>query len=145
MSKTIRETCEAIWKTLSPIYLRPPSTEQEWKEISDGFEEIWNFPHCIGATMEKHIAIECPKISGSKYYNYKGFFRLVLLAICDTKYCFTFVDIWQYGSENDSGVLKESNMGKYFDEGLLNVPSDSKIQGMDVKLPYCLVGDEIFL
>ena len=81
-----------------------PSTEQEWKQISNDFEEIWNLPHCIGAIDGKHIAIECPKKSGSKPYYYKGFFTLVLLAICDAKYCFTFVDIGQYGSGNDSGI-----------------------------------------
>ena len=104
VSKIVREACEAIWKALSPIYLRSPSMEQEWKQISNDFEEIWNLPHCIGAIDGKHIAIECPKKSGSKLYYYKGFFTLVLLAICDAKYCFTFVDIGQYGSGNDSGI-----------------------------------------
>ena len=133
-----------IWKVLSPIHLRSTSTEQEWKQISNDFEEIWNLPHCIGAVDGKHIAIECPKKSGSKYFNYKGFFSLVLLAICDAKYCFTFVDIGQYGSGNDSGVLKLSHMGKCFEDNSLNVPEGSKIPGMDMELPYFLVGDEIF-
>ena len=93
VSKIVRETCEAISKVLSSIYLRSPSTEQEWKQIGNDFEEIWNLPHCIGAIDGKHIAIECPKKSGSKYFNYKDLFSLVLLATCDAKYCFTFVDI----------------------------------------------------
>ena len=118
--------------------------EQEWKQISNDFEEIWNLPHCIGAIDGKHIAIECPKKSGSKYFNYKGFFSLVLLAICDAKYCFTFVDIGQYGSGNDSRVLKLSHMGKCFKDNSLNVLEGSKIPGKDVELPYFLVGDEIF-
>ena len=112
VSKIVRQTCEAIWKVLSPIYLRSPSTEQEWKQISNDFEEIWNLPHSIGAIDGKHIATECPKKSGSKYFSCKGFFSLVLLAICDAKYCFTFVDIGQYDSGNNSGVLKLSHMGK---------------------------------
>ena len=103
VSKIVRETCEAIWKVLSPIYLRSPSMEQEWKQISNDFAEIWNLPYCIGAIDWKHIAIECPKKSRSKYFRYKGFFSLVLLGICDAKYCFTLVDIGRYGSGNDSG------------------------------------------
>ena len=75
VSKIVRETCEEIWKVLSSIYLRSPSTEQEWKQTSNDFEEIWNLRHCIGAIDGKHIAIECPKKSGSKYFNYKGFFK----------------------------------------------------------------------
>ena len=134
MSKIVRETCEVICKVLSPIYLRSPSTEQEWDQISNNFEEIWNLSHCIGAIDGKHIAIECLKKPGSKYFNYKGFFSLVFLAICDAKYCFTFVDIGQYGSGNDSEVLKLSHMGKCFEGNSLNVPEGSKIPGMDEQL-----------
>ena len=93
MSKIVRETCEEIWKVLSQGYLRSPSTEEEWKQISNDFEEIWNLPHCIGAIDEKHISIECPKISGSKYFNYKGFFSFlesVLLHIC------RYWTVWQW-------------------------------------------------
>ena len=55
VSKILRETCEA--KVPSPIYLRSPSTEEEWKQISNDFEEIWNLPHGIGTIDGKHIAI----------------------------------------------------------------------------------------
>lgn len=133
-----------IWKTLSPIYLRTPSKKEEWVKISEDFQTLWNIPHCIGAIDGKHIPIECPQKTGSKYYNYKGFFSFVLLAVCDAKYCFTFVDIGQYGSGNDRGVLKVSKMGKCFENDLLNVPESSKVQGRSEKLPYFLVGDEIF-
>lgn len=144
VSKIIRETCKLIWKVLSPVYLRNPSTVQEWKEISKEFEDIWNMPHVLGSIDGKHISIESPKKSGSLYYNYKGFFSIVLLAICDAKYCFTFVDIGQYGSGNDSGVLKQSKISKGFENDQFNIPTASKITGLDEKLPYYLVGDEIF-
>ena len=140
----MRETCKAIWEVLSTIYLHSPSTEQEWKQISNDFEEISNLPHYMGAIDGKCIAIECRKKSGLKYVNYKGFFSLVLLAICDAKYWFTFVDIGQYGSGNDSGLLKLSHMGKCFEDNSLNVPEGGKIPGMDVELPYFLEEDEIF-
>ena len=71
-----RETCEAIWKVLSPICLRSSSTEQEWKEISNDFEEIWNLPHCIGAIDGKHIAIECPKNLDQNISTTKAFLAL---------------------------------------------------------------------
>lgn len=86
-----------------------------------------------------------PKNTGTLYYNYKGFFSIVLLAICDANYCFTMFDLGQYGSNNDSGVLSHSEMGQCFDEGSLFVPDESDIEGTETfKLPYYLVGDEIF-
>ena len=30
---------------------------------------------------------------------------MVLMAVCDTNYCFSLIDTGQYGSNNDSGVL----------------------------------------
>ena len=144
VSKIIRETSKAIWDILSPDYLKSPSSEVEWKQVSDDFNGIWNLPNVIGAIDGKHIAVECPKNTGSLYYNYKGFFSIVLLAICDAKYCFTHVDIGQYGSGNDSGVLKHSQMGKCFENNEFNIPPPSEVVGIEEKLPYYLVGDEIF-
>ena len=44
----IKETCEVIWSALQPEYVRAPSSECEWRGISKQFEQLWNFPHCIG-------------------------------------------------------------------------------------------------
>jgi hypothetical protein len=64
-------------------------------KIARGFHERANFPNCIGAIDGKHIRIIKPKDSGSRYYNYKSYFSVVLLAICDADYTrmFTFLDI----------------------------------------------------
>ena len=106
------KTCSAIWKALRDIYVRPPSSPDDWREISRGFEDLWNLPHCVGAIDEKHVNMKCPNNSGSLYYNYKGFFSLVLMAICDSHYNFTLVDIGDYGGNNDGGVLSHSDIGK---------------------------------
>ena len=93
----IHETCAAIWEALKEVYLRPPQHSSAWKAISEEFNTMWNFPHCVGAIDGKHIAMQCPLKSGSLYYNYKGFFSIVLLAVCDAHYSFTYVDIESYG------------------------------------------------
>ena len=77
LSKIVSETCEAIYEALKDPYLRLPSSSEDWKSISERFEDIWNFPHVVGAVDGKHIRIECPKLSGTLYHNYKGFFSMV--------------------------------------------------------------------
>lgn len=94
--KIIPETCNAIIKALQPIYL-PPMTRKDWRNVADGFYEKWNFPNCIGALDGKHVRIQAPKNSGSLFYNYKKFFSIVLMAICDADYVFKWVDIGDYG------------------------------------------------
>ena len=46
------------------------------------------------------------------FHNYKEFFSLVLIAVCDADYCFTLIDIGQYDINNDSGGLSKSEMSK---------------------------------
>ena len=61
----LRETCEVLWNTLMPLYVKAPSTEREWKGVSDQFEHMWNFPHCMGAIDGKDIVVQAPPNSGS--------------------------------------------------------------------------------
>ena len=42
------------------VYLKSPGGFEELKAIVRQFETEWNFPHCLGASDGKHIAIECP-------------------------------------------------------------------------------------
>ena len=142
VSTIIQETCEAMWIALSQDFVIAPQSEQDWKEISAKFYEEWDFPNCLGALDGKHVAIECPGFSGSEYYNYKGFFSIVLMAICDARYCFTIVDIGNFGRDNDAQIFNSSEMGKAFISGNMSVPSQTVVEGFT--LPYVLVSDEIF-
>ena len=58
--------------------MKTPSTEQDWKHISDDFEKLWKLPHVLGVIDGKHFGMDCPKRSGSKYHNYKDFFSMVI-------------------------------------------------------------------
>ena len=76
-----------IYNSLKDPYMKTPSPKEEWLNISAGFEDTWNFPHCIGAIDGKHIRTECPNMTGTYCYNYKESYSIVLLAICDSNYC----------------------------------------------------------
>ena len=100
---------------------------------------------CIGCVDGKHIRMGCPKLSGTLHYNYKGFFSMVLLAICDANYCLTLLDLGQYGSINESEAHANSQIGQMLEDDLLYVPPDTKLQKGDLHdCTYVLLGDEIF-
>ena len=112
VSNIIKETCIVLKEVLTDKFAKPPRCETKWLEIARDFEEIWNLPKVVGAIDRKHIHIEAPANSGILFHNYKGFFSIVLLAMCDANYYFTLVDIGQFSSNTDSGVLANSKYQK---------------------------------
>ena len=115
---------KVYWDVLQPSYLKAPSSSDEWENLSNEFENEWKFPNCIGAIDGKHVHTEALGLSGSAYYKYKNYHRMVLLAICDAKYCFTLVDIGSYGRDNDGSIFNESKMGEAFKNNLFTLPKN---------------------
>ena len=95
-AQVVYETCQALWTVLSPVFLAEPN-QKAWEKIADGFQKTWNFPNCVGAVDGKHINIQAPINSGSKFFSYKKTYSIVLMAACDHKYRFTLIDVGAYG------------------------------------------------
>ena len=77
------------------------------------------YPPTLGALDEKHISMKKPKKSSSEYYNYKGFFSLMLIALIDTDYKFLWVDVGSSGSSSDGEIFNHSNLKKRIENGIL--------------------------
>ncbi|KAL4112334.1 hypothetical protein QTP88_016144 [Uroleucon formosanum] len=118
---------DAIYEGLIE-YIQVPKNENEWKKIINGFNSLWNFPNCFGAIDGKHIMIQCPPNTGSNYYNYKGSFSIVLLALVDHNYNFECIDIGNYGSNADAGIFEKSNLKKALEENVLKLPDGAVIK-----------------
>lgn len=113
--------------------------------IAKDFEELWQFPHVLGAIDGKHIAITAPANEGSMYFNYKGFHSIILLAVADAHYKFIYIDIGCNGRISDGGVYKNSSLYRLLNkEKKLNVPSASIIPGTKKIIPYFFIGDDAF-
>jgi len=70
----------------------PTPTRTTRSQIVDDFWDLWNFPNCIGAIDGKHVKVQAPPNSDSKFFHYKQFFfSVVLLALVDARYTFTVV------------------------------------------------------
>ena len=92
-----------------------------------------------GAIDGKHVTIQCPASSGSAFFNYKGCFSTVLLAVTDADYKLSYVSIGAYGREHDGTIFTKSSLGQRLAEGSLDIP----VAGPD-ELPYAFVADEAF-
>lgn len=125
ISQIIPETCDAIYQSLKDRHLKFPSSEQEWKKISDDFLNRWNFPNCLGAIDGKHVAIRAPAHAGSLYYNYKNFHSIVLMAVGDANYRLIYVDVGSNGRNSDGGVFNSCSLGQHLRRDLLPLPAPS--------------------
>lgn len=90
----------------------PVPTVGKWRQIAEDFHHLWDFPNCLGAIDGKHVQIQAPANTGSLFYNYKGHFSVVLLAVVDARYCFRVIDVGAYGRSSDGGTLAASAFGK---------------------------------
>ncbi|XP_046395733.1 protein ANTAGONIST OF LIKE HETEROCHROMATIN PROTEIN 1-like [Ischnura elegans] len=142
ISKIVASTLSVLREKLMPLYL-PPLSPEEVLSKTDQFYQRWNFPNCAGAIDGKHIRIVCPSKTGSLFFNYKGYFSIVLLALVDANYKFMYIDVGSYGKEGDSGIFDRSDIGKKIATGSL-LPLPRKLPNSDKVLPCVLVGDEAF-
>ncbi|KAL4098480.1 hypothetical protein QTP88_023085 [Uroleucon formosanum] len=115
-----------------------------WKLITNEFEQIWQFPHCIGALDGKHIVIKKPPKSGTSFYNYKQTFSVVLMAIVDARYKFISIDIGSMGRFTDSNIFSSGVLAKKLNKQTLRLPLPAALIDYDQILPYAFVADEAF-
>ncbi|XP_039610051.1 protein ANTAGONIST OF LIKE HETEROCHROMATIN PROTEIN 1-like [Polypterus senegalus] len=141
--KIVAEVCQAIWTVLKDEFVAFPDTDQ-WKNIRRDFWDFWNLPNCLGVIDGKHVRVRAPCHSGSAFFNYKGYFSFILLAVCDARYRFTVVDIGAYGRDSGAGVFVRSKFGSQLIEGNLSLLPPSTLPGSEVLSLHVFVADEAF-
>ena len=126
------------------MFVKTPSSEQEWFEISQKLQTRWNYPYALGAIDGEHVMIRKPSNAGSYYYNYKHTHSIILLAITGPEYKCLYADIGSNGRVNDSGVWNKSPLLlQAIQNGSVKLPKDDALP-KGVIAPYVFVGDDAF-
>ena len=112
--------------------------------MADGFYQRWNFPHCVGAIDGKHVNIQCPPESGSMYFNYKGNYSIVLMAVANSNYEFIYVDIGSNGRVSDGGVWRDSTLNQAIQSNRITLPDDAALPNSTKVAPFVFVADDAF-
>eukprot|EP00794_Sanderia_malayensis_P017912 gene17912-biopygen12902 len=154
ISLFVPRVCDAIFQVLKEEYFKFPTTQDEWLKLANGAEVKWQFPNAFGAADGKHISINHPQSSGAEFYNYKGFFSIVCLALVDFDYKFVFADVGCQGRISDGGVYRNSMLHQMLCNGDMNLPSPRPLPNSnnpawepfesDVPVPYVFVADNAF-
>ena len=96
-------------------------------------------PHVVSTLDGKHIAIKKPKKSSNEYFNYKGYFSVVPLALVDTDYKFLWVNMGASGSSSDAQIVNHSKLKR-----TLGLPPPEPLGPGGPDLHYFLLGDDAF-
>ena len=144
IGKIIDDTCEAIVKEYMDEIISCPTTQEGWRDIARGFSGTWNFEHTVGAIDGKHIRIMKPPRTGSQFFNYKGFFSLVLLGVVDSNYKFIYASVGANGATCDAQVFFYSNLYRAMVRNEVGLPPPERLHGEQKAIPYFFVGDDAF-
>ena len=115
--------CWYLYQVLKEGYCKVPASEAKWIELADESNERWNFLNAIAAIDGKHIAIKNPVSGGSEFYNYKGFYSIVLMGLITHDYRFLFHAAGCQGRISDGGVWANSKFCKDLKKGKLKIPA----------------------
>lgn len=143
VSRIVKETVNVLWNVLQPLHMPHPSKEI-FVQTSKEFNHLQNFPNCMGCIDGKHVRISCPPHSGTMFYNYKKFYSIVLLGVCDAKYRFLVIDVGGFGKQSDGATFASCDFYHLIKNKESDVPSDACLPGTNFTTPLVFLADEAF-
>ncbi|XP_029588260.1 uncharacterized protein LOC115173902 [Salmo trutta] len=140
------------WQALSPLWRKPFGTvwlvSPRRKTGGPSLPSSWRggISPTVLAPLTGNVVIQAPPCSGSQFYNYKGTYSVVLLAVVDAIYCFCVVDVGAHGKGSDGGTLRNSAFGQALQDATLEIPPPAPLPGAEDlgPVPHVFVGDEAF-
>ncbi|KAM7344953.1 uncharacterized protein ACRADG_011457 [Cochliomyia hominivorax] len=133
----ILDTCEALWNSLSPIYLCDLTTSQ-YVDIANDFKDIFNVPNCVGVIDGKLVSIRVP--AKKKHIpDETDCSRMVLIGVCDAKYKFTAISSEIYSNQRHEEIYKLSPYICSIVTNQLPLPSNKPLCPLSSPFPHYFV------
>ncbi|XP_077485790.1 uncharacterized protein LOC144096777 [Amblyomma americanum] len=135
-----QEFCVAVVDLLEGEWLQmihPNKMSAHMRE----FYAFTGFPQAIGALDGCHFPVSPPKEHATDYYNYKGWYSIILLAVVDHKYHFRYINVGSPGRCHDASVYGRSKLHTLIENGTFSSPM-AMIEGTSV--PPILLCDQAF-
>jgi len=82
--------------------------------------------------------LQCPENTGSSFFNYKGTFSIILLAVVDANYLFKYAHVGVQGKKCDGDVILPSAFYNALTSAVRNVHQPTVVPGNDTLVPYVL-------
>ncbi|XP_077523192.1 uncharacterized protein LOC144134077 [Amblyomma americanum] len=115
-----RELCAVIVRVLESRFVRYPR-RHELEEHVRQFVAVTGFPQGVGALDGCHIEVSPPKKQAADYYNYKGWYSVILLEVVDYSYKFIYTKVGTPGKNHDSDVFLKLRLPKVLSSDLFQL------------------------
>ncbi|EYC14364.1 hypothetical protein Y032_0040g166 [Ancylostoma ceylanicum] len=140
--KVVYEVAEVVvQKFFREVFLLP--TRSTWAESAEDFANMWKYPRGVAALDGKHFECFRPSHSGSPFYNCKGYYSIVLLALSDAQYRILMFDLGSKGKSSDAGIFQNSPMRTYIESHLDDFPPPVRLRNFGV-VSYHNLADQGF-
>ncbi|XP_049273736.1 uncharacterized protein LOC125759317 [Rhipicephalus sanguineus] len=133
-----RSTVNVVWRQFSTAVIQ--QLESQWicmvrrADMADHVREFFavtGFPQAVGALDGCHFPVSPPKKHATDYYNYKGWYSMILLALVDHRYRFRYIRVVSPGRCHDAGVYAASGLRKVVESAHFKSPQ-AMIEGTRV-------------
>ncbi len=82
--------------------------------------------------------------AGSYYYNYKNFHSIILMALVNGDYKFTWVEVGANGTSSDVQIFEDCDLKAAIDQRVIGFPPPDCLPDDDKDTLYFFVGDDAF-
>ena len=112
------------------------------EHVIDGFNTKWDMVQCAGAIDGSHIPVRPPLLNHTDFYNWKGWYSIIVQAVVNHEYLFRDINVGWPGSVHDARVFVNSQLYNRIQNNKILDSSSIDISGTKI-LPF-LVGDSAY-